>query len=52
MLSFFFRHSYWPNGIKAEKKPERDAETKARTRIAAKVALLSCLSGTQYYYSL
>lgn len=40
-----FRHSYWPNGVKAERKPERDTETKVRTRIAAKVALLSCLTG-------
>ncbi|XP_043510424.1 sorting nexin-13-like isoform X2 [Frieseomelitta varia] len=39
-----FKNSFWPNGIKAEKKPPRDAEMKNRTRVAAKVALLSCLS--------
>ncbi|XP_012285877.1 sorting nexin-13 isoform X2 [Orussus abietinus] len=39
-----FKHSFWPNGIKAEAKPPRDSETKNRTRVAAKVALLSCLS--------
>lgn len=30
--------------MKAEAKPPRDQETKDRTRVAAKVALLSCLS--------
>ncbi|XP_053985689.1 sorting nexin-13-like isoform X1 [Hylaeus volcanicus] len=39
-----FKNSFWPNGVKAEKKPPRDMETKNRTRVAAKVALLSCLS--------
>ncbi|XP_029054590.1 sorting nexin-13-like isoform X1 [Osmia bicornis bicornis] len=39
-----FKNSFWPNGVKAEKKPPRDAEMKYRTRVAAKVALLSCLS--------
>ncbi|XP_076236973.1 sorting nexin-13 isoform X2 [Calliopsis andreniformis] len=39
-----FKNSFWPNGIKAEKKPPRDMEIKNRTRVAAKVALLSCLS--------
>ncbi|XP_076651787.1 sorting nexin-13 isoform X2 [Halictus rubicundus] len=39
-----FKNSFWPNGVKAEKKPPRDSETKDRTRVAAKVALLSCLS--------
>lgn len=41
---FFYRNSFWPNGIKAENKPPRDTEIKNRTRVAAKVALLSCLS--------
>lgn len=39
-----FKNSFWPNGVKAEKRPPRDAEMKNRTRVAAKVALLSCLS--------
>ncbi|XP_015430920.1 PREDICTED: sorting nexin-13-like isoform X1 [Dufourea novaeangliae] len=39
-----FKNSFWPNGVKAEKKPPRDAETKNKTRVAAKVALLSCFS--------
>ncbi|XP_031846368.1 sorting nexin-13 [Nomia melanderi] len=39
-----FKNSFWPNGVKAERKPPRDPETKDRTRVAAKVALLSCLS--------
>ncbi|XP_058808919.1 sorting nexin-13-like isoform X2 [Phymastichus coffea] len=39
-----FKHSFWPNGVPADSKPPRDPETKNRTRVAAKVALLSCLS--------
>ncbi|XP_066586117.1 sorting nexin-13-like [Prorops nasuta] len=39
-----FKNSVWPNGVKATNKPPRDPETKNRTRVAAKVALLSCLS--------
>ncbi|XP_076166937.1 sorting nexin-13 [Ptiloglossa arizonensis] len=39
-----FKNSFWPNGVKADKKPPRDTEMKNRTRVAAKVALLSCLS--------
>jgi len=39
-----FRNSFWPNGVKAENKPPRDTEMKYRTRVAAKIALLSCLS--------
>ncbi|KAF7987405.1 hypothetical protein HCN44_003167 [Aphidius gifuensis] len=39
-----FKQSYWPNGVRADAKPPRDSETKNRTRVAAKVALLSCLS--------
>ncbi|KAK2580520.1 hypothetical protein KPH14_006255 [Odynerus spinipes] len=40
----FIKNSLWPNGIKAESKPTRDLETKNRTRVVAKVALLSCFS--------
>ncbi|KAL6437310.1 hypothetical protein ACFW04_005074 [Cataglyphis niger] len=39
-----FKNSFWPNGVKVESKPPRDTEMKNRTRVAAKVALLSCLS--------
>lgn len=39
-----FKHSFWPHGVKAEKCVERDEATFYRTRIAAKVALLSWLS--------
>ncbi|KAK0176034.1 hypothetical protein PV328_000212 [Microctonus aethiopoides] len=39
-----FKQSHWPNGVRAEAKSPRDDETKYRTRVAAKVALLSCLS--------
>ncbi|KAJ8917534.1 hypothetical protein NQ315_005583 [Exocentrus adspersus] len=41
---FLFKHSFWPNGIRNDVKIDRDSDTKNRTRIAAKVALLSCLS--------
>lgn len=41
---YVFKQSFWPNGNKYETKPERDIATKYRTRVAAKVALLSCLS--------
>lgn len=43
-MIFFCRQSFWPNGVRADAKPPRDSETKNRTRVAAKVALLSCLS--------
>ncbi|CAG9813937.1 unnamed protein product [Phaedon cochleariae] len=39
-----FKHSFWPNGARNDKKLDRDQDTKNRTRVAAKVALLSCLS--------
>ncbi|XP_011306364.1 sorting nexin-13 isoform X2 [Fopius arisanus] len=39
-----FKQSQWPNGGRAEARPPRDTETKNRTRVAAKIALLSCLS--------
>nr|CAI5838306.1 unnamed protein product [Callosobruchus analis] len=40
----YFRQSFWPNGIRSDKKVERDSAIKNRTRVAAKIALLSCLS--------
>ncbi|XP_067006541.2 sorting nexin-13 [Anabrus simplex] len=39
-----FKQSIWPNGSKAEPKLPRDEATRMRTRVAAKVALLSSLS--------
>jgi sorting nexin-13 len=39
------RQSFWPNGCKAEPRLPRDEATRMRTRVAAKVALLSSLSG-------
>lgn len=39
-----FKQSIWPNGTKAEPKSPRDEATRMRTRVAAKVALLSSLS--------
>ncbi|CAH1105443.1 unnamed protein product [Psylliodes chrysocephalus] len=41
---YIFKHSFWPNGMKNDRKSDRDDSTKNRTRVAAKVALLSCLS--------
>ncbi|EFA04766.2 sorting nexin-13 [Tribolium castaneum] len=41
---YVFKQSFWPNGMKYEKKADRDEDTRNRTRVAAKVALLSCLS--------
>ncbi|CAH0557190.1 unnamed protein product [Brassicogethes aeneus] len=41
---YVFKQSFWPNGAPCEKKPERDDDVKIRTRVAAKVALLSCSS--------
>ena len=40
-----FKNSFWPNGTLAETQAPRDNETKMRTKIAAKTALLSSLSG-------
>nr|CAD7455834.1 unnamed protein product [Timema tahoe] len=39
-----FKQSFWPNGIRAEPRQSRDDITRMRTRVAAKVALLSSLS--------
>lgn len=44
MLFLCYRQSFWPNGMRYQKKSERDVDTQNRTRVAAKVALLSCLS--------
>ncbi|XP_023020353.2 sorting nexin-13 [Leptinotarsa decemlineata] len=41
---YIFKQSFWPNGVRNEKKPERDEDTKNLSRVAAKVVLLSCLS--------
>ncbi|XP_063234403.1 sorting nexin-13-like isoform X2 [Bacillus rossius redtenbacheri] len=39
-----FKQSFWPNGIRAEPRLPRDEATRMRTRVAAKIALLSSLS--------
>ncbi|XP_033608688.1 sorting nexin-13 isoform X2 [Cryptotermes secundus] len=39
-----FKQSFWPNGYKAEPRLPRDEAIRMRTRVAAKVALLSSLS--------
>ncbi|KAJ8952481.1 hypothetical protein NQ318_003276 [Aromia moschata] len=41
---YTFKQSFWPNGVRNDKKSERDDDMKNKTRVAAKVALLSCLS--------
>ncbi|CAG9769009.1 unnamed protein product [Ceutorhynchus assimilis] len=41
---YVFKQSFWPNGVKSDRKSDRSSETKNRTRVAAKAALLSCLS--------
>ncbi|XP_071451053.1 sorting nexin-13-like [Hetaerina americana] len=39
-----FKQSYWPNGCRAPPSEPRCEETQMRTRVAAKIALLSSLS--------
>ena len=39
------KNALWPNGILAEQGAERDAKTKNRTRVAAKVLLLCSVTG-------
>lgn len=39
-----FKQSYWPHGLKPEPRLPRDEGVRARTRVAAKVALLSSIS--------
>ncbi|CAH1994331.1 unnamed protein product [Acanthoscelides obtectus] len=41
---YVFKQSFWPNGVRSDKKVQRDSDIKNRTRVAAKIALLSCLS--------
>ncbi|XP_066157818.1 sorting nexin-13-like isoform X1 [Euwallacea fornicatus] len=41
---YIFKQSFWPNGVRNDKKSDRTNDTKNRTRVAAKAALLSCLS--------
>lgn len=43
-LEFIFRDSFWPNGIQSAPYPERDENTKMRTRIAAKTAMMCTIS--------
>ncbi|EFX88798.1 hypothetical protein DAPPUDRAFT_41687, partial [Daphnia pulex] len=39
-----YRNSCWPNGVPAMPRPSRDEATKMRTRVAAKMSLLSLFS--------
>ncbi|XP_046396118.1 sorting nexin-13-like [Ischnura elegans] len=39
-----FKQSFWPNGCRAPPSEPRSEETRMRTRVAAKIALLSSLS--------
>ncbi|XP_028146274.2 sorting nexin-13 isoform X1 [Diabrotica virgifera virgifera] len=41
---YIFKHSFWPNGMRNDRRAERDEGIKSRTRVAAKIALISCLS--------
>jgi len=45
VVCMLHRQSFWPNGCKVEPRLPRDEATRMRTRVAAKVALLSSLSG-------
>ena len=47
-----FRNSFWPNGSPAMPRPARDEATKMRTRVAAKMALLSCIPGKTFQHDL
>jgi len=38
------KNSLWPNGSPAMSPPPRDEATRMRTKVAAKMALLSCIS--------
>ncbi|XP_077554623.1 sorting nexin-13-like [Haemaphysalis longicornis] len=39
-----FKDALWPNGFPAETRPERDQNTKMRTRVAAKMIMLCSLT--------
>ncbi|KAK3086098.1 hypothetical protein FSP39_013557 [Pinctada imbricata] len=39
-----FRDSFWPNGVLAEPRPERDLHTKMRTRVFCKAKMLGSVS--------
>ncbi|KAK8787153.1 hypothetical protein V5799_023072 [Amblyomma americanum] len=39
-----FKDALWPNGLPAETRPERDQNTKMRTRVAAKMIMLCSLT--------
>lgn len=44
--SIYSSCSFWPHGVPALPRPCRDEATKMRTRVAAKMSLLSLFSGT------
>uniref|UniRef100_T1JAB6 Sorting nexin-13 n=1 Tax=Strigamia maritima TaxID=126957 RepID=T1JAB6_STRMM len=39
-----FKHAFWPNGVSALSTPPRDEQTKMRTRVAAKTAVMCSVS--------
>jgi hypothetical protein len=41
----YIRNSFWPSGQLAQPLPPRSQSTKMRTRVAAKMLLLTSLSG-------
>ena len=41
----FFRDSFWPNGILADKPPERDLSVRHITQVLCKAKLLGIVSG-------
>jgi hypothetical protein len=40
-----FRDDFWPNGILADKAPERDASVRNVTQVLCKAKLLGIVSG-------
>ncbi len=42
---FIFRDKFWPNGILADKLPERDASVRNITQVLCKAKLLGIVSG-------
>jgi hypothetical protein len=44
-INFLFRDQFWPNGILADKAPERDASIRNITQVLCKAKLLGIVSG-------
>jgi hypothetical protein len=47
LINFLSRDQYWPNGILADKAPERDASVRNITQVLCKAKLLGIVSGTK-----